>query len=211
MKLLVTMTIACSVALRTEKRKKSSPPSPSPLRMTDNRTTQAVREETNLAPRYKAICEKYLRMEEALHMIAFQTNKLPAKEIVSGMESIAMDALAFDPLRMTPDEITGLTDDQLIERVALLMGYKKPTNPEEVEAGDIDHFDKKERTLWVWISQSEMRGLRYLDDWNHTMELYAAMQEKEGTAEDAIRLRVALHAMDQRAICLAALQSVSSL
>ena len=63
---------------------------------TTNRTSQAVREETNLAPRYKAICEKYLRMEKALNKMVETcghdkfTDNCDCK--------VAREALAFDPL-----------------------------------------------------------------------------------------------------------------
>lgn len=72
--------------------------------MTDNKTSAAVREETNLAPRYRAICEKYLKMEEALHNALLNCvddgsdPQSPHYTIVCEAVDDLEEALSFDPL-----------------------------------------------------------------------------------------------------------------
>lgn len=70
-------------------------------------------------------------------------------------------------------------DQKIIERLALFMGYKYPTNPVSVEVGDIESFDSVTRTLYAWKSESEMIGLAYLDDWNHWRQVEEKVMETE--------------------------------
>ena len=72
--------------------------------MTKNKTSQAVNDELKsglLAPRYKAICEKYMKMEEALEKIAGKEVCKSTEEDCGCSSSIANEALNFDPLSKT--------------------------------------------------------------------------------------------------------------
>lgn len=81
--------------------------------------------------------------------------------------------------KLTSSAWDDMSDQQKVEWLATFMGYKKPTNPDEVEISDIDTYDFGTRTLWVWKSKSEMIGLRYLDDWNHWRQVEERIMEDE--------------------------------
>lgn len=91
-----------------------------------------------------------------------------------------------------------MTDQEKIEWLAVnLFGWKFVKNDDGKICGVVEPDSYLHEA-------NRLDPPNYLQDWNHTMDVFKAMMSKEGTADDLITLRHALCQANQEAICKAA-------